>query len=277
MLKRISKPAPLVVALAVLSVLVPARVQAQSLIVTSAQANTVTNVLTIQGGTFSAGLLVFLGPTFASLPVVSQTATEVQATLSGVPAGSYLLVLYQPSTKQFVEFDLTLGAVGPTGPTGPTGATGPAGPTGATGPTGPTGPAGPAGTPRKFYVTPLAVQGAYALAQCVAGYHMASLWEILNVSGLQYDTTNGVTSPDSGSGPPAGHFGWVRTGTSSFTSGYVGLANCATWSSTSPTDSGTLIYLNDSWSVTATFNPIAPWVGAVIACSSTEPVWCVQD
>jgi hypothetical protein len=46
---------------------------------------------------------------------------------------------------------------------------------------------------------------------------MASMWEISDPSNLRYDTQLGVTTADSGFGPPAGtsfvaFFGWVRTG-----------------------------------------------------------------
>jgi hypothetical protein len=116
MLKQVSKAVHVVIAVVVVIVIACTRVQAQALTVTSAQENTVTNQLIIQGGTFSAGLLVFLGPTFTELSVVSVTPSQVLATLSGFPAGSYLLVLYQPSTKQLATFDVTLGAVGPAGP-----------------------------------------------------------------------------------------------------------------------------------------------------------------
>jgi len=54
--------------------------------------------------------------------------------------------------------------------------------------------------------------GAHALTACVLGFHMASLWEIFNVSVLEYDTSLGATMDDSGSGPPADVLGWIRTG-----------------------------------------------------------------
>ena len=95
--------------------LVPAYAQAQ-LVVTSAQPDTVNHVLVIQGGPFAAGLRVFLAPTFAELTVNSVAAGSVHATLPDSPAGTHLLVLYQPSTNQLATFPVTIGAVGPTGP-----------------------------------------------------------------------------------------------------------------------------------------------------------------
>ena len=70
-----------------------------------------------------------------------------------------------------------------------------------------------AGPPaRKFYRTQTTFDGAHALTACVLGFHMASLWEIFNVSVLEYDTSLGATMDDSGSGPPADVLGWIRTG-----------------------------------------------------------------
>lgn len=66
--------------------------------------------------------------------------------------------------------------------------------------------------PRRFYVTQDAFRGEHALNACTAGFHMASLWEIFDVTTLKYDTQLGRTLPDSGEGPPAGQRGWIRTG-----------------------------------------------------------------
>ena len=55
---------------------------------------------------------------------------------------------------------------------------------------------------RSFYLTKTTHTGAQALAACAEGYHMASLWEILNPSNLRYDTELGVVVGDSGFGPP---------------------------------------------------------------------------
>jgi hypothetical protein len=65
--------------------------------------------------------------------------------------------------------------------------------------------------PRKFYLTQDGYDGSQALSACAQGYHMASLWEILDPSNLSYDTSLGATVADSGSGPPNGS-GWIRTG-----------------------------------------------------------------
>ena len=66
--------------------------------------------------------------------------------------------------------------------------------------------------PREFYLTKTSFDGAHALTACASGFHMASLWEIFNVSVLEYDTSLGFTSADSGFGPPTVQNGWIRTG-----------------------------------------------------------------
>ena len=71
--------------------------------------------------------------------------------------------------------------------------------------------------------------GEIVLTACVAGYHMASLWEIRATALLTYDKELGFNSfADQGDGSPEGETGWVRTG-------YVGTssnqasANCQGW------------------------------------------------
>ena len=70
-----------------------------------------------------------------------------------------------------------------------------------------------AGT-KKFYLTQSGANGSQALTACDGGYHMASIWEILDPSNLKYDTNRGRTLGDSGSGPPSlgAGVGWIRTG-----------------------------------------------------------------
>jgi hypothetical protein len=102
-----------------------------------------------RGGTFAPGLRAFAGG--IELEVISITPDEFKVAKPALGPGSYLLIIYQPSTGQVGTFSFTLGAVGPAGPAGPagatgaTGATGPRGPTGPTGPTGATGATGPSG------------------------------------------------------------------------------------------------------------------------------------
>jgi len=67
---------------------------------------------------------------------------------------------------------------------------------------------------RKFYLTDADYDGnnADGASVCAEGYHFASLWEILDVSNLEYDQDLGATSDDSGHGPPSSIGGWILTG-----------------------------------------------------------------
>lgn len=121
--------------------------------------------------------------------------------------------------------------------------------------------------------------GATADTSCAAGFHMASLWEIFDVSGVEYDTTRGVTEPDSGQGPPIAFAslddtGWVRTGHLPGTT-TPGIANCNAWTTAARTLEGSLIHLNEVWNV----NPSTPnsWKAETALCSVANHVWCVQD
>jgi hypothetical protein len=134
--------------------------------------------------------------------------------------------------------------------------------------------------PRKFYLTQGFFTGSQALTACADGYHMASLWEIFDVTSLRYDTTLGLTIPDSGFGPPAAGFafGWIRTGNFSFgTTGTVGFDNCFAWTSSSNSDSGAQVTLNGLWENTQLNRSISPWIAGNGNCSFARGVWCVQD
>jgi len=115
---------------------------------------------------------------------------------------------------------------------------------------------------------------------------MGSIWELREPSALQYDLTLGVTSADSGSGPPSllGGFanppddiyGWVRTGFAAMTAG--ALSNCSAYTSNSVSQYGALAGLYNDPSVTSTALFI-PWafVGGVFTCNQSHRVWCVED
>ncbi len=132
-------------------------------------------------------------------------------------------------------------------------------------------------TSGSFYLTNTAHDGIGALTACLDGYRMASLWELMDTSNLTYDTGRGMVGADSGSGPPSGVMGWMRTG-------YwlpdgvdsAGVGNCQAWTSNSPDDHGSLMYLTFGWSEPAT--AAGPWksVGRVNSCDRTYRVWCVR-
>jgi len=141
---------------------------------------------------------------------------------------------------------------------------------------------------RRFYLTKAMFQGNKVLDACARGYHTASRFEILDVSLLRYDSELGVTSDDSGTGPP-GHAsaygaedptGWIRTGGSSrFTdTGGAGsaLTNCSAWTTTSPDAYGTVAYLGDRFTSDGA-SPAPLWNGGPERCSVAHHVWCIED
>ena len=115
------------------------------------------------------------------------------------------------------------------------------------------------GAGRGYYLSPTAtIEGDMALTSCAAGYHMASLWEILDPSNLVYNTSLGYNGDDSGEGPGTSVWGWVRT----------------TWTEDSASYYGTRINLPYTWT-SATH--IGPWLVDTSICSSDIRVWCVED
>jgi len=125
---------------------------------------------------------------------------------------------------------------------------------------------------RKYYLTVSLFDGEEADLACATGYHMASLWEILDTSNLEYDTDFGVLPPDGGPGPNSEYQGWVRTGYLGSASSVPGEANCQAWTSYAGTDWGTIAGLDHPWSP-----GIDRWVLEVRYCDSQRLVWCVED
>ncbi len=130
---------------------------------------------------------------------------------------------------------------------------------------------------RSFYVTEENFDGSQALAACVEGYHMASLWEMMDVTALSYatDLAEARVQSDQGMGPPAGWWGWVRTGNGASAVNAAGQANCMAWTSNTAGDFGSLVRLNASWATPRT--AISPWQAQVWGCNLHAPVWCVSD
>ena len=133
----------------------------------------------------------------------------------------------------------------------------------------------PKGSGRHYYLTNFSVNGSQALTACAVGYHTASLWEIYDLSNLEYDTSHpsAYKKADSGQGPPSLWYGWVRTGWDSSTSNIPGSGNCANWTSATAGHSGTIMRLTNSWNVQP--GGIGPWEPDPWTCSGTAPVWCV--
>lgn len=131
-----------------------------------------------------------------------------------------------------------------------------------------------AGGRRAFYLTPSRFSGANALTACDPGFHMASIWELVSLGGLQYDSARGSTTEDSGEGPPV-FAGWVRTGTSAAPNDSLRLANCNAWTTNASTATGTVAGLaEDEGSRTV---PGTAWVLQSPSCAGLRNVWCIAD
>lgn len=131
--------------------------------------------------------------------------------------------------------------------------------------------------PRKFYLTQALGDAADAPTMCAAGYHMASMWEILDPTELRYDSQLGLVQADSGSGPPSDREGWVRTGNiaNELNSG-PGDSNCEAYTSNQAGHFGTFAELTEHWD-TEVPEPVTPWSTGAGSCSFPTRVWCVQN
>lgn len=130
---------------------------------------------------------------------------------------------------------------------------------------------------RSFYVTASDYRANEVLTACAEGYHMASLWEVLEVSNLTYayDHPDAMTRGDSGVGPVSNWWAWIRTGGQATTINTAGRANCSAWTIAKDNNYGTLARLNDTWTGQAT--AISPWQAQTWVCNGIAPVWCVED
>jgi hypothetical protein len=134
----------------------------------------------------------------------------------------------------------------------------------------------PSTTMRPYYLTKNPVSNAaQALTACAVGYHMASLWEILDPSRLTYNTALGAARDDSGQGPPSFLGGLVRTGYGSDNGTTPGQANCNAWTSNNPSHYGTYVQLPRSWSAGSGDTHV--WEAGITFCSAPARVWCVAD
>jgi len=127
---------------------------------------------------------------------------------------------------------------------------------------------------RRFYLTVGTHDGRDADTACAVGYHMAALWEILDVSNARYDTSLGYQMPagDCGEGPPSGVYGWVRTGGAPSVGAVPGSGNCAVWSQSYTGQWGSAAALPTAWTGGG-----PGWVVGTRDCSIPRRVWCVQN
>jgi hypothetical protein len=138
---------------------------------------------------------------------------------------------------------------------------------------------------RGYYATNkgTGVDGGGALKACAVGYHMASMYELMDTSVLAYRRGLGFNQADSGNGPPWGAFGWVRTGNAANVGGAdphnsEGMSNCNNWISNSGADYGTMMApVPPTYSITAPHYNMGPWMVVAFQCSSAGFVWCVQN
>lgn len=128
--------------------------------------------------------------------------------------------------------------------------------------------------PLQYYLTKDMFEGDQVLSACALGFHMASLWELLDTSNLRYNTTRGYTRPDSGYGPPA-MGGWIRTGAESGSTTTPGTGNCQAWTSGSASDYGSHASLPARWE--EDFEDLVGWSVDTHACSDPIRVWCIGD
>jgi len=129
-----------------------------------------------------------------------------------------------------------------------------------------------AASKKKYYLTTTTHTGAQALNACDKKFHMASLFEILDVTSLTYDTARGFSDEDSGSGPPSGEWGWIRTGHFAYNGFDIpSLPNCLAWTTTD--GHGTQVSLPVVWGAASS---TSPWTAQSIACLTESRVWCVK-
>ena len=130
---------------------------------------------------------------------------------------------------------------------------------------------------RHFYVTAANYAITEVKTACANGYHMASLWELYDVSNLIYDYDHPAARvlADSGYGPPSYWNGWVRTGYSSSSSNTTGTGNCFNWNSNDGSYYGAAVRLSRTWETAP--GDMGPWDATSFPCNYTGPVWCVGD
>jgi hypothetical protein len=126
---------------------------------------------------------------------------------------------------------------------------------------------------RRFYLTVVTSLGAGASFICSPGFHMASAFELLDPSRLEYAGALGEPADDAGSGPVANFEGRVRTGLPASTT-----ANCLAWTSFNAAHMGAQLILAPPASWNAAGTQHAPWrVETARPCSGDARVWCIED
>jgi hypothetical protein len=102
---------------------------------------------------------------------------------------------------------------------------------------------------------------------------MASAFELLDPTGLEYAAGLGAAEADAGSGPVATLEGRVRTGGASTAS-----HNCMAWTSTDAAHTGAHLILQApvNWNFAGTQH--SPWRAETTRpCNVPARVWCIED
>jgi hypothetical protein len=126
---------------------------------------------------------------------------------------------------------------------------------------------------RRYYLTSAVSTTFAAATSCEAGFHMASAFELLDPTDLEYETAFGASEADAGSGPVSTLEGRVRTG-----GGPSSTLNCIAWASQSDTHTGMHLVLQAPAGWDDAGGALAPWrVEILRPCNLPARVWCVED
>ena len=104
---------------------------------------------------------------------------------------------------------------------------------------------------------------------------MAAVFELLDLSDFEYDSSLGYTTQDSGSGPPKTR-GWIRNGNSlngQFTS--CGSTIFDAWTSANQTDTGSVMKPSAGL-IGAPASGIPRWETQLETCDNAHRIWCVD-
>jgi len=135
---------------------------------------------------------------------------------------------------------------------------------------------------RRYYLTKESFRGGdknlleeNGAGACTLGYHMASMWELLDPSALRYNPNLGYGNDDSGLGPPSYTPGWIRTGFQMTDTAVIpGKANCGAWLEND--GYGTIVNLPSDWDDNNQ-RDIHFWDAAFRSCMKETQAWCVSD
>ncbi len=135
---------------------------------------------------------------------------------------------------------------------------------------------------RRYYLTASGTfdgDEADEIGVCASGFHFASIWELVDIGSLQYDTSLGISmlGSDSGEGP-TNLGGWVRTGAPAFGDPIPGRANCGLWSTSVPGSNGTFAFPSpDRDPLVDSVRRVGVWWLVTRDCGSARQVWCIED